>query len=100
MIVLLESALEFVEDDLPANEVEGVVQLLTTTAAGIERLANSYSAGRLLQHGANVAIVGSPNVGKSSLFNRLVEQDRAIVTHIPGIGRLERTASGVTWRAT
>jgi tRNA modification GTPase len=87
VIVLLESALEFGEDDLPANEVAGVVRILSATQTGISNLARSYSAGRLLQDGLNVAIVGSPNVGKSSLFNRLVEQDRAIVTHIPGTTR-------------
>jgi tRNA modification GTPase len=87
VIVLLESALEFVEDDLPANEVAEVLRTLSSTQRGIGDLARSYSAGRLLQDGINVAIVGSPNVGKSSLFNRLVEQDRAIVTHIPGTTR-------------
>jgi tRNA modification GTPase len=93
VIVLLESALEFVEDDLPANEIEAVVQLLVSTQSGIDGLAKSYSAGRLLQNGIKVAIVGSPNVGKSSLFNQLVEQDRAIVTHIPGTTRDTLTQS-------
>jgi tRNA modification GTPase len=87
VIVLLESALEFVEDDLPANELEAVMELLASTQKGLDDLAKSYSAGRLLQQGIKVAIVGSPNVGKSSLFNRLVEHDRAIVTHIPGTTR-------------
>jgi tRNA modification GTPase len=87
VIVLLESALKFVEDDLPPNQVEEVVALLSSTKSGIDKLAKSYSSGRLLQDGIIVAIVGSPNVGKSSLFNRLIEQDRAIVTHIPGTTR-------------
>jgi tRNA modification GTPase len=83
----LESALEFVEDDLPAAEIEAVEALLRSTKAGVNEFAETFSAGRLLQDGIKVAIVGSPNVGKSSLFNRLVEQDRAIVTHIPGTTR-------------
>jgi len=53
----------------------------------VAELAESYSAGRLLQSGIKVAIVGSPNVGKSSLFNRLVSRDRAIVTELPGTTR-------------
>ena len=87
VIVLLESALEFVEDDLPPAEIEAVEALLRLTKAGVNEFAETFSAGRLLQDGIKVAIVGSPNVGKSSLFNRLVEQDRAIVTHIPGTTR-------------
>jgi tRNA modification GTPase len=87
IIVLLESALEFVEDDLPApraTEIEG--QLLTINE-GIEKLSRSYTAGRLLQEGIRVTITGRPNVGKSSLFNSLVERERAIVTDIPGTTR-------------
>ena len=87
VIVSLESALEFVEDDLPPHQLEEIICLLSSVQSGIEGLARSYSSGRLLQEGVRVAIVGSPNVGKSSLFNRLVEQDRAIVTHIPGTTR-------------
>jgi len=60
---------------------------LTSVQKGIGDLADSYSSGRLLQSGIKVAIIGSPNVGKSSLFNRLVARDRAIVTDVPGTTR-------------
>ena len=87
VIVLLESALEFVEDDLPATQVDQVEEILSTVIAGVERLSRSYSAGRLLRDGARVAITGRPNVGKSSLFNSLVRSERAIVTDVPGTTR-------------
>jgi tRNA modification GTPase len=87
IIVLLESALEFVEDDLPAPRVNEIEKELATVSAGVEKLSRSYSAGRLLQEGIRVAITGRPNVGKSSLFNSLIERERAIVTDIPGTTR-------------
>jgi tRNA modification GTPase len=87
VIVLLESALEFVEDDLPAPQVNQLDETLVSVIAGVNRLSQSYSAGRLLQDGARVAITGRPNVGKSSLFNSLVRSERAIVTDVPGTTR-------------
>ena len=87
VIVVLESALEFVEDDLPAVRVQEIEKELVDVSAGVEKLARSYAAGRLLQEGIKVAITGRPNVGKSSLFNSLMERERAIVTDIPGTTR-------------
>ncbi len=87
VIVLLESALEFVEEDIPAPRVNEIDNELAVVSSGVEKLARSYSAGRLLQEGVRVAITGRPNVGKSSLFNSLVERERAIVTDIPGTTR-------------
>src|SRR5215510_10861810 len=87
VIVVLESALEFVEDDLPALRVQEIEKELVDVSAGVEKLARTYAAGRLLQEGIKVAIAGRPNVGKSSLFNSLVERERAIVTDIPGTTR-------------
>jgi tRNA modification GTPase len=87
VIVVLESALEFVEEDLPAWRVNDLESDLASAGAGVEKLARSYSAGRLIQEGARVAIAGRPNVGKSSLFNSLIERERAIVTDIPGTTR-------------
>jgi tRNA modification GTPase len=87
VIVLLESAVEFVEDDLPAPQFDRVAQILDYVIAGVDQLSGSYSAGRLLQDGARVAITGRPNVGKSSLFNSLVRTERAIVTDVPGTTR-------------
>ena len=87
VIVLLESALEFVEDDLPAPQVDRIEKALAVVIAGIDRLSESYQAGRLLQDGARVAITGRPNVGKSSLFNALIRSERAIVTDVPGTTR-------------
>jgi len=87
VIVLLESALEFVEDDLPAPRVNEIEQMLGSVIAGVDKLSASYSSGRLLQDGVRVTISGRPNVGKSSLFNSLVQHERAIVTEIPGTTR-------------
>ena len=87
VIVLLESALEFVEDDLPTPRVNEIDETLASVVREIEKLSASFSAGRLLQDGVRVTIAGRPNVGKSSLFNNLVAHERAIVTEIPGTTR-------------
>src|SRR5690242_15996329 len=87
VIVVLESALEFVEDDLPALRAYEIEKELLEVSAGVEKLARTYAAGRLLQEGIKVTITGRPNVGKSSLFNSLIERERAIVTDIPGTTR-------------
>jgi tRNA modification GTPase len=87
VIVLLESALEFVEEDIPAPRVSEIDSDLASVGAGLEKLARTFSAGRLLQEGIRITISGRPNVGKSSLFNSLAERERAIVTDIPGTTR-------------
>ncbi|MGA8027810.1 MAG: tRNA uridine-5-carboxymethylaminomethyl(34) synthesis GTPase MnmE [Bryobacteraceae bacterium] len=87
LIALLEAGIDFAEDDISVAPPEEILRRLAPIRRGIEELAASFGAGKLVYHGFTLAIAGRPNVGKSSLFNRLLEQDRAIVTDIPGTTR-------------
>jgi tRNA modification GTPase len=87
VIVVLESTLEFVEDDLPEYQNQQIRQKLLQILAELDKLTSTFRVGKLLREGLKVAFVGRPNVGKSSIFNGLLGHERAIVTDIAGTTR-------------
>jgi tRNA modification GTPase len=90
LIALLEAGMDFASGELDDVEIvpaEKITASIYGVASPLEALAATFARGSLLRNGAAIAIIGRPNAGKSSLFNRLLARDRAIVTPLPGTTR-------------
>ncbi len=83
----VESGIDFSEEDIDPAESAKLVERISALAGSIKTLLDSYIGGRIIHEGFHVAIAGRPNAGKSSLFNLLLRQERALVTPTAGTTR-------------
>ena len=85
--VQLELEIDFLDDDVPDLDLDKLKDDLIKLKSKLDELVSSGKQGRLIREGLKVSLIGKPNVGKSSIFNMLLETERAIVTPIPGTTR-------------
>ncbi len=87
LLAEIEAAIDYPEEDLDISEKESQLKSIEFLISNIKELIDSYKSGKIIKEGYKVAIAGRPNAGKSSLFNLLLNQNRAIVTPTPGTTR-------------
>lgn len=101
-VALMELELDFSEEDVEFADRTQLKQLVTRIVTVVGRLRDSFATGNAIKNGVPVAIVGAPNVGKSTLLNALLREDRAIVSEIAGTTRDviedEMVIDGITYR--
>ncbi|MGH7182177.1 MAG: tRNA uridine-5-carboxymethylaminomethyl(34) synthesis GTPase MnmE [Nitrospiraceae bacterium] len=83
----VEAGIDFVDEDISFLQRDELGRIVGEASAVVQKLEATAQDGRIIREGARVVILGRPNVGKSSLLNRLLKEDRAIVTAIPGTTR-------------
>lgn len=87
LMAKIEVSVDYPEYDYEEVEPTSIIELLDKKVNEINNILNTYEHGKYIKNGVNVAILGKPNVGKSSLLNNLANYDKAIVTDIPGTTR-------------